>query len=147
MKRHAAVLAGLLFAAPLVAQAGPRIHVRHYRVAPRVVVTPGYGYPYGYGYADPFYAYDPFFASSYRFAARPVENTGKLEIEHAPDDATVYINGGYAGTIDDEDTFHLRPGSYDVEVRQRDRILFHQGVYVSRGNTMHIDTATGEISD
>jgi hypothetical protein len=85
-------------------------------------------YPYGYGtfglgyyYYDPYY-WDPYYAggggrfSGYGYGYP----TGDLRLQVKPEDAEVYIDGYYAGNVDDFDgTFQalrLEEGQYQVEV-------------------------------
>jgi len=35
-------------------------------------------------------------------------------------DASVFVDGGYAGTVGKLKTFHLRPGAYNIELRDHD---------------------------
>ena len=81
-----------------------------------------YGYPYGYGYYG--YGYAP--------------ATGALKFDTKVKDAEVYINGAYAGTVGDLKTMHLRPGTYDVEVRSPGRTQFAEKVYVANGKTLKL---------
>jgi hypothetical protein len=93
----------------------------------RVVVAPGFGwgwyspywgpYPYAYGYAPA---------------------TGAVKIDTKVKDAEVYIDGAYAGTVGKLKTMNLRPGSYDIEVREQGRTQFDRKVYVAAGKTLHL---------
>jgi hypothetical protein len=78
---------------------------------------PGY-YPYGYGYYAP--------------------NSGEVKIDTPVKTAEVWINGSYAGTVKEAHTLHLRPGNYDVQIREGGRTLFTQNVFVAPGKTMHL---------
>jgi PEGA domain len=65
-----------------------------------------YGYGYGYGYSDGYgyYGYD----------------TGELHIRVTPRFADVYVDGYYAGRVDDFDgtfqSLRLEPGTYHIEI-------------------------------
>ncbi|HEV8397780.1 MAG TPA: PEGA domain-containing protein [Vicinamibacterales bacterium] len=95
-----------------------------------------YGYPsyryyggtryYGYRYYDPYFAGD-FFWSNHSWRARSYYvgsswdyDLGKLRLDIDQRDAEVYIDGYYAGVIDDFDGrlqgLRLEPGNYQVEV-------------------------------
>ena len=97
----------------------------------RVVVRPSFGwgwyspywesYPYAYGY----YGYAP--------------ATGAVKIDTKVKDAEVYIDGAYAGTVGKLKTMNLRPGSYDIEVREQGRTQFDRKVYVAAGKTLHLN--------
>ena len=72
-----------------------------------------YGYdPFGYGYG---YGYP---AGGY---AAPVPAYGGVRITKAPRDAEVYVDGYYAGTVDNFDgrfqRLNLEPGPHQIEVR------------------------------
>jgi hypothetical protein len=89
---------------------------------------PGYGWygpgpywgPYGYGY-------------------RPSQPTGSIKFETKMKDASVYVDGGYAGTVDQLKTFKLHPGNHDVELRSPDGHTFYQEkLNVVAGKTLKI---------
>lgn len=67
----------------------------------------GYGYGYGYGYPVAGYQMLPAF--------------GSVRISDAPRDAEVYVDGYYAGVVDDFDgrfqRLNLEPGPYQIELR------------------------------
>jgi hypothetical protein len=50
----------------------------------------------------------------------------------------VFINGAYAGTTHENKTMHLRPGSYNIEIREAGQTQFNQKVYVAAGKTLHL---------
>jgi hypothetical protein len=80
---------------------------------------PAYGYP-AYGY--PAYGY-PAYGYGYPGVYAPASGfPGGLRIRVAPSDATVYVDGYYAGEVDDFDnTFQrlrLDPGTHRIEVRK-----------------------------
>jgi hypothetical protein len=111
-------LTAAVMMAPLAAYARPV----------RVFVGPGYGwgysywgaYPYPYGY----YGYGP--------------ATGAVKFDTKVKDAEVYINGAYAGTVGKLKTMNLRPGSYDIQVRESGQTAFDKKVYVAAGKTLHL---------
>jgi hypothetical protein len=86
-----------------------------------------YGY-YGYSYYDPYYRGDFFWsfnspgwrARSYYSGSNFDYDLGKLRLDIDQRDAEVYINGYYAGIVDDFDGrlqgLRLEPGNYEVEV-------------------------------
>ena len=113
-------LTAAVMIAPLAAYARPV----------RVFVGPGFGwgyspywgaYPYPYGY----YGYGP--------------ATGAVKFDTKVKDAEVYINGAYAGTVGKLKTMNLRPGSYDIEVRESGQTAFDKKVYVAAGKTLHLN--------
>jgi hypothetical protein len=99
--------------------------------AARVIVAPAFGwgyspywgapYPYSYGY----YGYGP--------------ATGAVKFDTDVKAAEVYIDGAYAGTVGKLKTMHLKPGSYDIEVRAPGRTQFDKKVYIAAGKTLHLN--------
>jgi hypothetical protein len=77
----------------------------------------GYGHPYGYGYPYA-YGYAPYFGAPYAYYGNPY---GSVRLKGTPKDAGVFVDGYYAGTIEDFDgTFqrlHVEPGSHVIEIR------------------------------
>jgi hypothetical protein len=85
----------------------------------------GFGYsafgydPWGYGgFYDPFYGYPR------GYVAAPWGRgnyDGSLRLKVSPSDASVYVDGFYAGRVDDYDgmfqRLHLEPGAHKIEVR------------------------------
>jgi hypothetical protein len=125
MKKAILVLAGaLMMMAPVAASAARGV----------VVVRGGYfgGGPYwgpywgsywGPGYVGPYYAYP---------------NSGEVKLDTKVKDAEVFINGAFAGTTHDNKTMRLRPGNYDIQIREAGRMQFAQQVYVIAGKTVHL---------
>jgi hypothetical protein len=119
-KTFLAVAFALMTLAPMSASA-----------AVRVFVGGGYGWyrpywgPYwGMGYyPGPYYAYP---------------NSGEVKLDTKVKDAQVFINGAYAGTTHENKTMHLRPGSYNIEIRENGTTPFAQKIYVAQGKTVHI---------
>jgi hypothetical protein len=54
-------------------------------------------------------------------------------------DASVFVDGGYAGTVGKLKTFQLRPGSYNIELRDHDGHSFYQErIEVIAGKTLKL---------
>jgi hypothetical protein len=54
-------------------------------------------------------------------------------------DASVYVDGGYAGTVRQLGTFPLRPGSHDLELRDAScQTIFQERVDVLVGKTIKL---------
>ena len=51
---------------------------------------------------------------------------------------SVYINGGYAGTVGKVKTLNLRAGEYNVEVRLPGYRAYAERVYVAPGKTIKL---------
>jgi hypothetical protein len=114
----------------------------------------GFGYPYYYGsYGYPYYGY-PYGAYGYSYggyypggygggyAVQPgyAGNAyGGIRIQGAPRDAQVFVDGYYAGIVDDYDgTFQrldLEAGPHEIEIRTAGRPLTYD-VNVTPGQTL-----------
>jgi len=87
---------------------------------------PAYGYPaYGYGYAAPGYGtYD----------------RGAVKLKIKPRDAQVFVDGAYAGTVDEFDgalqSLKLNSGGYQIEVRKPGFETLHYDVRVQPDHTV-----------
>ena len=99
----------------------------------------GYGYPYygyaGYGYGGyPYYGPGPGYYGGYYGAA--------LRLQVTPREAEAYIDGYYAGRVDNFDgTFqrlHLEPGEHDLEVFMPGHRSFTQKVFLQPGSTFGV---------
>lgn len=112
MKKGMLILAGVVMAlAPVTASAGV------------VVVGPG------------FYAPAPFLGA-YWGPAYPYG--GEVKLDTKVKDAQVFIDGSYAGLTKDNKTIHLRPGTYNIEIREGEQTAFSQQIYVAAGKTIHL---------
>jgi hypothetical protein len=98
------------------------------------VIVGGYfgpGYYYGPGW------YSPYWGGPYGYARGPV--TGGVKFETKMKDASVYVDGGYAGTVGKLKTFQLKPGSHDVELRDHEGHSFYQErIEVIAGKTLKL---------
>lgn len=113
------------------AYGSPRVYNNYYYVTPRRYYSYSYGWPGGYyfyydthPYAYPYYRryndrvfgwYGDFGGYGFGYA------TGELRLEVRPRDAEVYVDGYYAGIVDDFDGFlqglRLEEGPYTIELR------------------------------
>jgi len=118
-----AITGGLLLSIPQTASA-QRFRGRVVVVEPAPFFDPFFPYAYGYPYG-PYYA-----AHNYGYV--------KLDTHHRH--ATVYIDGGYAAKTDKTKKFALRPGNYNIELRDSDgRTFFQERVAVMIGQTTKVD--------
>jgi hypothetical protein len=114
----------------------------------------GWGwYPYG-GYYDNYYwgyygwgaSYSP-----YRYAYSG--DFGSLRIMVEPDDAEVYVDGYYAGEVDDFNgvfqRLHVRPGRHEIALKRHGYRTHRVRVYVPVGGTLkiHYDMERGQPTD
>jgi hypothetical protein len=88
----------------------------------------------------PYWGWGPYWGSYWGpgpyYYAYPA--TGEIKIDTKVKDAQVFINGAFAGDTHDAKTMHLRPGSYDVEIREGGQTRFSERVYVAAGRTVHL---------
>jgi len=95
---------------------------------------PGWGYGwgpgwYGAGWYGPYWGYPGYWGPPH----------GNLEFKTHDKAASVYIDGGYAGSLADMHKFSLRPGAHDVAVREPNgQTVFNQRVDVTLGHTVKI---------
>ena len=88
------------------------------------------GYPY-YGY--PYYPY---------YGGYPYAYDSSLRLQVTPREAEVFVDGYYAGTVDDFDgTFqrlHVEPGDHDLELFMPGHRSYQQKVYLQPGKTFNV---------
>jgi hypothetical protein len=65
-------------------------------------------------------------------------NSGEIKLDTKVKDAQVFINGAYAGTTHENKSMHLRPGSYNIEIREAGHTQFDEKVYIAAGKTLHL---------
>ena len=123
MKKGLLILAvAVMSLAPMSASAAVRVFVGG------PVVYGGWYAPYWGPYWGPYgYGYFP--------------NSGQVKLDTKVKDAQVFINGAYAGTTHENRTMHLRPGTYNIEIRENNQTPFSQRVYVSAGQTVRLHPA------
>jgi hypothetical protein len=120
MKKGMLILAvALMTMAPMSAPAAVRVFVG----------GPVYG-----GFYSPFWG--PYWGPAYGYGYYP--NSGEVKLDTKVKDAQVFINGAFAGTTHDNKTMHLRPGTYNIEIRENGQVPFAQKVYVAAGRTLHL---------
>jgi len=132
-----AILALTTFAAPASAQ---------FRRGPvnRVVVVGGFYDPFFY---SPFW-YDPWYAAPYQWGWYPPyrgaylapEASVKLDVK--PKQAEVYVDGYYAGIVDDFDgafqRLHVAPGEHEIELYLDGYRAVKQHVFLTADNTFKV---------
>jgi len=142
-------LAGIVASLPALAADSDRPRVR------LGGVSGGFGYasgpawygPYGPGFYRPWWGlYDPFWSSGflhsglYRgFAQGP--NMGEIKLDAAKD-ASVYLDGAFAGTAAKLKSMWLEPGIYELQVSTPGGDEYKRKVYVLSGKTLNIKTGT-----
>ena len=122
----AAALAAAITLLPEPAAAQGRRIVRPAPRPGRVVIAATYYRPYyrpfyGYGFSDPWYPYPWGWYPPPPYAyGQFYDNTASLRVEVKPRDAEVFVDGYYAGRVDDFDgvfqRLRLEPGDHDVTI-------------------------------
>lgn len=69
------------------------------------------------------------------FARQP--NMGEVKIKLKENDADVFLDSAYAGTIAKLRTIWLEPGAYNLELRSGER-MFKRRIYVLSGKTIEL---------
>ena len=140
-------LLALLVATPAFAQRriGPPVH------------RGGFVFVGGYFY-DPFFGPYPWWSPSvYPYGYFPeYDDSADVRVDVKPKDAAVYVDGYYAGIVDDFDGFFQRltlsPGQHDLTVYLEGFRTAHQRLYLSRRSTYKLHyqmerLSTGETSE
>src|SRR4051794_31053515 len=109
------------------------------------VVVVGSGYYGGYYpyYADPWYGFQyPYPYPPYPYAYHAVAPDSSVRLDVKPKNAEVYVDGYYAGIVDDFDgTFQrlrVEPGEHEIELYLDGYRTVHQKVYLTPDNTFKI---------
>jgi len=93
------------------------------------------GPAYGWGWYGPYWGPYPYGFYGYPYGPA----TGAVKFNTNVKDAEVFIDGGYAGTVGKLKTLHLRPGSYNIELRAPGRMKYAERIYVAPGKTVHVN--------
>jgi hypothetical protein len=96
----------------------------------------GIGRPFYGGWYAPYWG--PYWGPAYYGGYYAYPNSGEIKLDTKVKDAQVFINGAYAGTTHENKSMHLRPGSYNIEIREAGETRFAQRVYVAVGKTLHL---------
>jgi hypothetical protein len=96
------------------------------------------GRPYYGGFYRPFWGpywgYGPsFYGPVY---AHP--NSGEVKLDTKVKTADVFINGSYAGTTKQNKSMYLRPGSYNIDIREAGQTRYAEKIYVVAGKTLKL---------
>jgi hypothetical protein len=101
----------------------------------------GYGYPaYAYGYGNPYgypYAYGGY---GYGYPYGRYRHYGGVRIDLPQHDAEVFVDGYYAGVVDDFDgafqQLNLEPGAHRIEIRAPGFTAVSFEVHIEPGRTI-----------
>jgi hypothetical protein len=142
------LLAALVAGLSLVWTSDTSAQVHRGPVVVRPIVVRPYPY-YGFGFYDPFWFGDPFYDQwgvygpygypPYRYNVDP---GAAVKLEVKPKQAEVYVDGYYAGIVDDFDgafqRLRIRPGEHDIELYLDGYRTVHQKVYLQPDNTFKL---------
>jgi hypothetical protein len=100
----------------------------------------GYGYyDYGYGYGDYSGYYPSYYSRSYRYRSG---NVAQLRTLVEPSKTRVYVDGYYAGTVDDFDgllqRLNVSPGRHDITLRLEGYQSHTFSIYANREQTLKL---------
>ena len=130
-----------------------------------VVVGGGYYRPYYYRpyyyspFFDPWYGYQypyPYPYPPYPYAYRAYEPDASVRLEVKPKQAEVYVDGYYAGIVDDFDgtwqRLHVPPGGHEIELWLEGYRTVRQQVHLTQDKTFKIQyqmepLAAGQAQD
>ena len=98
----------------------------------------GYGYYGYYGYPYGVYGYPPYGGYPYRYTA----TDSSMRLEVTPKEAEVYVDGYYAGVVDDFDgTFQrlrVPPGSHELTLYHDGYRAVHQTIFLQADSTFKV---------
>jgi hypothetical protein len=63
---------------------------------------------------------------------------GHIKLDTKVKNAEVFINGAFAGMTQQSKSLYLRPGNYNIEIRELGQTKFAEQVYVIAGKTLHL---------
>jgi hypothetical protein len=118
---------------------------------PRVGVVVG-----GHGYYPPPYMYDPWYGAGQWGMFPPyygrynVEPDSAVRLEVKPQEAEVYVDGYFAGIVDDFDgifqRLHVAPGEHQIELYLDGYRSVRQMVYLTPNNTIKLKYAMERVA-
>ena len=131
--------------APRVIRSRPAVRVGVY-YGPSIYYRPWYASPYGW--YDPFYGYPyysqwypPYYGQGY-YGRGYYDLSSSLRLQVSPKEAEVFIDGYYAGTVDNFDgvfqRLHLEPGEHDLELFLPGHRSFTQKIYLQPLSTFRV---------
>jgi len=106
--------------------------------------SPYYGSPYSWYGAYPYYPYPLYYSQWYPPYAYgySYDISGSLRLQVTPREAEVFVDGYYAGTVDNFDgifqRLHLEPGEHDLELYLPGHRSVQQKVYLQPGRTFSV---------
>ena len=95
------------------------------------------GRPYYGGFYRPYWGPGPYWGAYWGPTVYANPNVGEVKLDTKVKDAEVFINGAFAGSTHDNKTMHLRPGNYNIEIKEFGRT---QGRVCSRSSAISMAT-------
>lgn len=84
------------------------------------------------------YPRDPWRFPRTRVPRQPKDRSGKVKLVTKAKDASVYVDGAYAGVAKKMKSFPLKPGKHDIELRDAAGHTYSERIHVTRGKTVTI---------
>lgn len=145
MLERTLVVAALSLGASLALPDVSEAH-RRYRGYPRYGGSPSFHLGYAPGYYPSFsigsigsigYGHYPF-SVGFSFVGGPKDPRGVVRFQVYPKNTEVYIDGYYAGIVDDFGKLRLEPGPHDITLYLDGHRVFEETVYSTAGSTVRI---------
>ena len=133
-------VAALLLPSPALAQRGHPPHGG----GTHVVVGGGvyYGAPYYYPYAYPWYPFGYWYPAPYYYGPYYYDNSASLQLQVTPRQTEVFVDGHFAGVVDNFDgTFqrlHVEPGEHELQLFLAGHKSVTQHIYVQPRGTFRV---------
>jgi hypothetical protein len=89
-------------------------------------------YPWGYYPSWEFWGYPSYYPMV------KTAGSGEIKIRSPEKNAGVYIDGAYAGIVDNLKSFWLQPGAYNLELRNLSGGTYQKRLYVLSGKTLKV---------
>jgi hypothetical protein len=154
MRLATAAVALVLFAAPAATSAqvrvGVGVGVRTHRAVVRGYYAPFYSPFYSPFYYSPWYWGAPYwYPQGYYGYGSGYYGGASLRLQVSPKEAEVFIDGAYAGQVDNFDGIFqhldLAPGEHDLELYLPGYRSVQQKVYLQPGNTFRVKYALEKL--
>jgi hypothetical protein len=130
---------------PVVVRARPTVFVGgfYYPTLYRASLSYGYGGYYRYGgYYGPYFGAWPYYQWPPYYGYSRYDLSGSVRTQVEPRQTEVFIDGYYAGTVDDYDgvfqRLHIEPGDHEIALYLPGHRPHQQRVYVQPGRTFTI---------
>lgn len=130
----------LLLPSPALAQRGHPPHAGGTHVVVRGGVY--YGAPYYYPYAYPWYGFGYWYPFPYYYGPYYYDNSASLQLQVTPKQTEVFVDGHFAGNVDNFDgTFqrlHVEPGEHELQLFLPGHKPVTQHIYVQPRGTFRV---------